>query len=110
MGSFLIILTFVAPFVMLAVSVSIYMTYRQTIDGKRRSFLLFILGVFFSAFLTALVVVNIFTRVACSGDNEHWCVYGAGVVSEPIAIIIGVAGYLYYWAKRQNVPKVSDYQ
>jgi hypothetical protein len=102
MESFLINLAFAAPFVMLAVSGVTYMTYRHTNDGRRRSFFLFLLGVLFSGFLAALVVVNIFARVACSGTKEDWCGWGAVMVSEPIAVILGVTSYLYYWAKRRN--------
>ena len=83
-------------------SAFVYAQRCYTHDGKCRSFFLFILGLFLSAFLSALVIVNIFERVACSDNSDQWCGWGAVMLSEPIAIIIGMAIFLYFWAKKRN--------
>ena len=95
---------------MLAVSLQIYFKYRYMHDGKRRSFLLFIFGVLASTFLTAMAAVGFVINVGCSGDSGALCSFGAAILVQPIAMLIGMGGYLYYWVKKRNTLNVSSSQ
>ena len=93
------------PIVMLAVSLYIYFRYRHTRDGKRRSLILFILGVLASTFLAATVIGSTFIHLACSHNSGALCAFGVAVLVQPIAMFFGMVGYLYFWATT-NAPDI----
>ena len=93
------------PIAMLAVSLYVYFRYRHTQDGKRRSLILFILGVLASTFLAAMVIVSTFIHLGCSYNSGALCSFGVAVLVQPIAMFVGMVGYLYFWATT-NAPDI----
>lgn len=84
----------------------VYEKYRLSQNGQERSFILYILGCLFSAFLGGGVANSFALDIACSGNAGAGCAFGVVALLFPFACAIGIAGFLFIWSSQgQHVAK-----
>jgi tryptophan-rich sensory protein len=96
----------IAALVILATIFSAYVVYEndsQKNNGKSRSFFLFFLGVLISGILTPGLIGHWILDIACPIDHSGaGCAMIIMMVIQPFSSCIGIALFIFIWAKTNN--------
>ena len=96
-----------AVLIIFFVAYVVYDKNSQTLDGKTRSFFLFILGMLISGLVAGASVTFFIIDRVCSGDSGAGCAFGLSVILQPIGWIIGMGGFVYLWIKAKPVNQMN---
>ncbi|WP_150429434.1 hypothetical protein [Dechloromonas sp. CZR5] len=99
----------VAAIVILGGFFTVWIVYEKCClsqNGQERSFILYILGCLFSAFLGGGIANSFALEIACSGNAGTGCAFGVVALLFPFACTIGIAIFLLIWSNQgQHVTK-----
>lgn len=77
----------------------VYDSYCLSRDGKERSFILFIGGMLLSGYLAVALIGAMVVNFVCPENSGAGCPFGVAVMSFPIFGGIGIAAFLFVWAR-----------
>jgi hypothetical protein len=96
----LVLVTAIFYISILALPVFFYIKYSMKADGKRRSFVLFGLGLVLFGYFAPGAISSILIGIACSANTSAPCGMSLGIMLVPIVLLFCLVSYLFAWKKR----------
>jgi len=93
-----------SPLIALAAAIVLWLKFRGTPEGRRRSVILFSLGVLLAGLVAGWVGAAIGMQLFCSPSSGAQCGFGGVFFTGPASFSLAVAAYLYFWAKHGRAP------
>ena len=93
-----------SPLIALAAAIVIYLKFQGASEGKRRSVILFSLGVLVVGLVAGWVGAAMGIEFFCSPQSGAQCGFAGVFFTGPASFSLAVAAYLYFWAKHGKAP------
>lgn len=104
LGLSLSLLALFSPVAVIAAAVVVYLKFRVSLSGARRSPVLFALGALAVGVVAGWAGIGVGVGIYCSSSQSNLCGLGGYFVVGPLFFSLAVSAYLFLWAKLRKAP------